>query len=989
MANPCTATPGHESDGGKVFQAPVIHAQPGRADPVVTHTGKPEAAEGSPGHFSRKSATIAGRAGRSGKDVRWRCDEGRGRDNTAWWETRGTRRLSVVQSVPSLGFENKKLGVQWVGRTVRRQSETGTAREKVTEKTVPALHVSPKLTGTEIPGPITSTGSSMTVRLVTDDGKNRKGFLANYEALDNVCESITADSGSFSSPNYPNYYPHDHDCRYEISVTPPKVITLTFTDFVVENGHDYVYVYDGNTTDSTFQIAKLTGTTIPDPVTSTGSFMTVQLVTDAADTAIGFQAYFVAEDKVFSECVIGEYRCADGVTCIDAWKRCDGNNDCRDNSDEDESHCACQDIPSSLKMCRGLEYSKMTLPNPLNYTETTVAQVEKFLEFSDLKNLTESGCHPRVRDLVCATIVPRCESSPNPRQQLPCRSWCEEVKYSCEEEDSWSAFPSCDIFPYTNCNNVRTSMTAGGVECYDGNGVNYRGDEAKGPVAGVTCERWDSDTYYSETYPWANLVDNKCRNPDGDPNGPWCYTSIGFQICDIIPCNGIGCKDPGKPQFGKRSPILKFYHPGRDKITYLCNVGYKFKDDSPPNKAKCVYNNDTGEAEWETAKPDCEVDQKVKLQKDLLSANVYNKATSPTTSLVIKAYVVNVVRLTWFDDRLEWEPKEYGEVNHIFLPGDQIWKPTLTLERNADTGYSGGFPKTDVKMNHTGEVTWPVELLTTTTCTLDPFLFPQDNMTCAVCWRAGEQYSINCTNSSTQTHNYKDSNFLTCQNNETDIVTGEWSGTTILSAVNNTACDRIGFGVTVLLSMVVSLVVVTSFLPVSSTLPFIAMLIIVCMALMALFMLTTLFIIIIHDKKGPVPKWVRTVFLKHVARALLMGDLTKKLKNEEASANTVSKNVDDVKNEVEATIIGLNGSALDKLKANVKELSGSIDGLASGDDDEVADLYPTDKGIVGSCGAAAAFSTRNQRPRVRVLTCHRSCALGNGTLHDFPHFAQV
>ncbi|KAI8518892.1 hypothetical protein Bbelb_021490 [Branchiostoma belcheri] len=27
--------------------------------------------------------------------------------------------------------------------------------------------------------------------------------------------------------------------------------------------------------------------------------------------------------------------------------------------------------------------------------------------------------------------------------------------------------------------------------------------------------------------------------------------------------------------------------------------------------------------------------------------------------------------------------------------------------------------------------------------------------------------------------------------------------------------------------------------------------------------------------------------------------------------------------------------------------------------------------------------------RVRVLTCHRSCAPGKGTLHDFPHFAQM
>ncbi|XP_019646428.1 PREDICTED: 5-hydroxytryptamine receptor 3A-like [Branchiostoma belcheri] len=735
--------------------------------------------------------------------------------------------------------------------------------------------------------------------------------------------------------------------------------------------------------------------------------MTVRLFTDSSETRKGFQADYTSGDKVFSECEVGKYRCADGVTCIDAWKRCDGNNDCRDGSDEAQSNCGCQDI--QLTLCRGLEYNMMTLPNPLNFNDTTVDQVESSAAFNDLSALAESGCHPKVKDLVCATILPRCNESPN-RQQLPCRSWCEEVKYSCDEEDSWSAFPNCVIFPYTNCNNVNPSTTASGAECYDGNGVNYRGDETKGPVAGVTCERWEDDPTFIEPYPWANLVDNKCRNPDGDWRGPWCFTSSGFQYCDLIPCDGVGCQDPGKPRFGKRSPILKYYWQG-DRITYTCDSGFKFKKYVPerPNKAQCVYNNDTGEANWDTAKPDCEVDQKFKLQQDLLSANVYNKAASPTTSLQIKAYVVNVINLdekgeqivtafkaeyTWKDDRLEWEPNEYGKVDRIFILDDQIWKPTLTLERNADTGYSGGFPTTEVKMENTGKISWPVEALTTTTCTLDPFLFPQDNMTCAVCWRAGEEYTIDCSNSTT----HKDSSFLTCQNNEAPIVTGEWSGTTILSAVNNTACltmrlkrdptyhysttispcliliilmiitfimpidkgDRIGFGVTVLLSMVVSLVVVTGFLPVSTTLPFIAMLIIVCMALMALFMLTTLFIIIIHDKKGPVPKWVRTVFLKHVARALLMGDLTKKLKNEEASAYTVSNKVNDVegsvnhafkrdgdgssgpplnvKNEVGATLIGLKES-VDELKVSVKELSGSIDGLASGDDDEEVAEY--------------------------------------------------
>ncbi|XP_078681748.1 uncharacterized protein LOC144916495 [Branchiostoma floridae x Branchiostoma belcheri] len=844
--------------------------------------------------------------------------------------------------------------------------------------------------------------------------------LSKCVSSQTLCQSLTADSGSFSSQNYPNNYPNDHDCRYEISVSSPKVIKLTFTDFEVENDFDYVNVYDGNTTDSTYLLAELNGAKIPGPVTSTGSFMTVRLVTDSEVNWKGFQASYAAENKVFANCGVGEYRCANGVTCIDAWKRCDGNNDCTDGSDEDSTNCVCELIPSSLTKCRGLHYRRMTLPNPLNFEHTTVTQVENSAGFNELMALADLDCHPRVRDLVCATIVPRCESRPTHRQLLPCRSWCEEVRYSCEHENAWSAFPSCEIFPHTNCNNIVVSKTPENEECFDGNGANYRGDEARGPVAGVDCERWDSDPRYIQLYPWANLVDNKCRNPENDTR-PWCITPGGFEYCDIIPCNAKGCEDPGKPKFGKRTPVLKFYFPG-ERITYSCDSGYKLKEYTParPNVAQCVVMNErTGEADWETPTPDCEVDHKFKLQNDKLNENVYNKAASPTRNLEIKAYVVNVINLseqdewiitafkaeyTWTDNRLEWEPKEYGHLKHIFVSDDQIWKPTLTLKRNADTEYRGEFPKTEVKMENTGKISWPVELLTTTTCTLDPFLFPHDNMTCAVCWSAGEEYTIGCSSSTT----HKDRDYLTCQNNEADIDSGEWSGKTTLSASSNEAClritlkrdptyhysttispclilvilmiitfimpidkgDRIGFGVTLLLSMVVGLVVVTSFLPVSNSLPFIAMLIIVCMALMAFFMLTTLFIIIIHDKKGPVPKWVRTVFLKHVARALLMGDLTKKLKDEETTKYTIRKNATDIEgynnaamktdghgspsggdpiivirpgmqNEVAATLGGLKES-VDDLKVNVSQLSGSIDALAKAsgvDDDEEVGEY--------------------------------------------------
>ncbi|XP_078600437.1 uncharacterized protein LOC144875374 [Branchiostoma floridae x Branchiostoma japonicum] len=739
-------------------------------------------------------------------------------------------------------------------------------------------------------------------------------MLSNGVSSQTVCERLTTDTGSFTSPNYPDNYPDEHDCRYEISVTPSKVIKLTFTEFDVEKGYDYVYVYDGKTTDSILKMATLTGKSTPKPITSTGSFMTVQLVSDGSQNRKGFQASYAAEDKVFSECEVGQYRCANGVTCIDAWRRCDGNNDCRDRSDEDPSSCECQDIPSSLSMCRGLEYRQMTLPNPLNYNLITLDEVKDSEVFGALSELADSECHPRVKDFVCATMVPRCESSPNLRQLLPCQSWCAEVKFSCFDEWSWSSIPGCEFFLDTNCNNVNTSTTPlDGKMCFDGNGANYRGDESRGSVTRVDCEPWDSDPNFQESYSWANLVDNKCRNPTGDER-PWCFTRNGFEYCDVIPCGVLGCKNPGKPRFGKRRPILKFYWPG-ERIKYTCDTGFKFKDGSPPNEALClIKDNTTGEADWNTQKPNCEVDQKFKLQNDLRDG--YDNLVSPLTNkMTFKAYVVNIINLdekaeqivtsfkaefTWTDERLEWERMEYGNLDRIFVGDDQVWKPTLTLERNADPLYNGGFPETEVKLEETGEVTWPIELLTTTTCTLDPFLFPQDNMTCAVCWRAGEEYTIDCSNSTS----HKDENFLTCYDLEDDIVTGEWSGKTTLSAVNNTACltmtlqrdptyhyattispcliliilmiitfimpidkgDRIGFGVTVLLSMVVSLVVVTGFLPVSSTLPFIAMLIIVCMALMALFMLTTLFIIIIHDKKGPVPRWARILFLKHIAR---------------------------------------------------------------------------------------------------------------------------
>lgn len=45
-------------------------------------------------------------------------------------------------------------------------------------------------------------------------------------------------TGSFSSPNYPNSYPHDVKCQWEIEVEYGHLIEITFLDYDFEASYD-------------------------------------------------------------------------------------------------------------------------------------------------------------------------------------------------------------------------------------------------------------------------------------------------------------------------------------------------------------------------------------------------------------------------------------------------------------------------------------------------------------------------------------------------------------------------------------------------------------------------------------------------------------------------------------------------------------------------------------------------------------------------------
>ncbi|KAM4862598.1 hepatocyte growth factor-like protein isoform X3 [Urocitellus parryii] len=78
------------------------------------------------------------------------------------------------------------------------------------------------------------------------------------------------------------------------------------------------------------------------------------------------------------------------------------------------------------------------------------------------------------------------------------------------------------------------------------NGVGYRGTVAT-TAGGLPCQAWrhrfPNDHKYTPTLR-NGLEENFCRNPDGDPGGPWCYTTnpeVRFQSCGIKSCQEAAC----------------------------------------------------------------------------------------------------------------------------------------------------------------------------------------------------------------------------------------------------------------------------------------------------------------------------------------------------------------------------------------------------------------------------------------------------------------
>uniref|UniRef100_A0A8C9ZX32 Plasminogen n=1 Tax=Sander lucioperca TaxID=283035 RepID=A0A8C9ZX32_SANLU len=105
-------------------------------------------------------------------------------------------------------------------------------------------------------------------------------------------------------------------------------------------------------------------------------------------------------------------------------------------------------------------------------------------------------------------------------------------------------------------------VSVAALDCKTGNGDTYRGPTSI-TILGVTCQAWSAqiphqhNSFTPQTHPDKGLEGNSCRNPDGDVNGPWCYTTDRnkkWDYCQIPDCAGLKCGTPAtKPKrcFGR------------------------------------------------------------------------------------------------------------------------------------------------------------------------------------------------------------------------------------------------------------------------------------------------------------------------------------------------------------------------------------------------------------------------------------------------------
>uniref|UniRef100_A0A8C5UZ61 Cubilin n=1 Tax=Microcebus murinus TaxID=30608 RepID=A0A8C5UZ61_MICMU len=154
--------------------------------------------------------------------------------------------------------------------------------------------------GTSMPHPVTSFSNALTLRFVSDSTVNSDGFHATYAASSSACGgTFHMAEGIFDSPAYPDIYPPNVECVWNIVSSPGNQLQLSFISFQLEDSQDcsrdFVEIREGNATGHL--VGRYCGHALPLNYSSIlGHSLWVRFVSDGSGSGTGFQATFA---KIF------------------------------------------------------------------------------------------------------------------------------------------------------------------------------------------------------------------------------------------------------------------------------------------------------------------------------------------------------------------------------------------------------------------------------------------------------------------------------------------------------------------------------------------------------------------------------------------------------------------------------------------------------------------------------------------------------------------
>ncbi|XP_032436521.1 CUB and sushi domain-containing protein 2 [Xiphophorus hellerii] len=117
-------------------------------------------------------------------------------------------------------------------------------------------------------------------------------LVATVEAQ-NCSYTLHSPNGTIESPGYPYGYPNYANCTWVIVGADHNRIQLVFQGFALEEDFDILSVYDGPPSPGNLR-TRLTGFQLPSPIVSTGSRLTLWLLSDYAVSGQGFKAVYEA-----------------------------------------------------------------------------------------------------------------------------------------------------------------------------------------------------------------------------------------------------------------------------------------------------------------------------------------------------------------------------------------------------------------------------------------------------------------------------------------------------------------------------------------------------------------------------------------------------------------------------------------------------------------------------------------------------------------------